>query len=236
MSFHHEPIDCQNCKKRFTSVFCRVENDTVDTINDEKVCTPYKKGQVIFHEGARPLGIYCVNRGKIKLVKMGEDGKEQILRLIKPGDLMGYRALLSGDKYSASAVVMEDSGICFIPKDLFMGVLQKDGVLSLEIMKLLSDDLRKAETSITHLAQKPVRERLAEALLFIKETYGFEPDGKTIDLKITREELANIVGTATETTIRLLSDFKSEGVLLLEGKKIAILNLPKLVKIANIDD
>jgi len=236
MSFSHEPVDCQNCKKRFTSVFCRVENDSVETINDEKVCTPYKKGQVIFHEGARPLGIFCVNRGKIKLVKLGEDGKEQILRLIKPGDLMGYRALLSGDKYSASAVVMEDSGICFIPKELFMGILQKDGILSMEIMKLLSDDLRKAETSITHLAQKPVRERLAEALLFIKETYGFEEDGKTIDLKITREELANIVGTATETTIRLLSEFKNEGVLQLEGKKIAVLNLTKLVKIANIDD
>jgi CRP/FNR family transcriptional regulator len=236
MSFLHEPVDCQNCKKRFTSVFCRVENDTVDSINDEKVCTPYKKGQVIFHEGARPLGIYCVNRGKIKLVKLGEDGKEQILRLIKPGDLMGYRALLSGDRYSASAVVMEDSGICFIPKELFMGVLQKDGVLSMEIMKLLSDDLRKAETNITHLAQKPVRERLAEALLFIKETYGFEVDGKTIDLKITREELANIVGTATETTIRLLSELKNEGVLQLDGKKIAVLNLAKLVRIANIDD
>jgi CRP-like cAMP-binding protein len=236
MSFTHEPVDCQNCKKRFTSVFCRVENDTMESINDEKVCTPYKKGQIIFHEGSRPLGIYCVNRGKIKLVKLGEDGKEQILRLIKPGDLMGYRALLSGDRYSASAVVMEDSGICFIPKELFMGVLQKDGVLSMEIMKLLSDDLRKAETSITHLAQKPVRERLAEALLFIKETYGFEEDGKTIALKITREELANIVGTATETTIRLLSDLKNEGILQLEGKKIAIMNLAKLVKIANIDD
>jgi CRP/FNR family transcriptional regulator len=208
----------------------------MESINDEKVCTPYKKGQIIFHEGSRPLGIYCVNRGKIKLVKLGEDGKEQILRLIKPGDLMGYRALLSGDRYSASAVVMEDSGICFIPKELFMGVLQKDGVLSMEIMKLLSDDLRKAETSITHLAQKPVRERLAEALLFIKETYGFEEDGKTIALKITREELANIVGTATETTIRLLSELKTEGVLQLEGKKIAIVNLTKLVKIANIDD
>jgi CRP/FNR family transcriptional regulator len=208
----------------------------MESINDEKVCTPYKKGQIIFHEGSRPLGIYCVNRGKIKLVKLGEDGKEQILRLIKPGDLMGYRALLSGDRYSASAVVMEDSGICFIPKELFMGVLQKDGVLSMEIMKLLSDDLRKAETSITHLAQKPVRERLAEALLFIKETYGFEEDGKTIALKITREELANIVGTATETTIRLLSDLKNEGILQLEGKKIAIMNLAKLVKVANIDD
>ena len=99
MSFTHDSVDCANCKKRFTSVFCRVENDTMDQINDEKICTPYKKGQVIFHEGSRPLGIFCVNRGKIKLVKLGEDGKEQILRLIKPGDLMGYRALLSGDKY-----------------------------------------------------------------------------------------------------------------------------------------
>lgn len=236
MSFQHDSIDCANCKKRFTSVFCNVENDSLDSINEEKVCTPYKKGQVIFHEGSRPLGIYCVNRGKIKLVKLGEDGKEQILRLIKPGDLMGYRALLSGDRYSASAVVMEDSGICFIPKELFMGILQKDGVLSMEMMKLLSDDLRKAETSITHLAQKPVRERLAEALLFIKETYGYEEDQKTIDLKITREELANLVGTATETTIRLLSEMKSEGVIQLEGKKITIINLSKLIKIANIED
>ena len=109
MSFTHEPVDCANCKKRFTSVFCKVENDSMAEINDEKICTPYKKGQVIFHEDSRPLGIFCVNRGKIKLVKIGEDGKEQILRLIKPGDLMGYRALLSGDKYSASAVVMEEA-------------------------------------------------------------------------------------------------------------------------------
>jgi CRP/FNR family transcriptional regulator len=236
MSFTHEPVDCANCKKRFTSVFCRVENDTMAEINDEKICTPYKKGQVIFHEDSRPLGIFCVNRGKIKLVKTGDDGKEQILRLIKPGDLMGYRAMLSGDKYSASAVVMEEAGICFIPKDLFMAVLKKDGQLSFEIMKLLSDDLRKAEVSITHFAQKPVRERLAEALLFIKESYGFKPDGKTIDLKISREELANLVGTATETTIRLLSDLKHEGVVNLEGKAIEIINLKELVKIANIED
>jgi CRP/FNR family transcriptional regulator len=144
MSFTNDSVDCANCKKRFTSVFCRVENDTMDQINDEKICTPYKKGQVIFHEGSRPLGIFCVNRGKIKLVKLGEDGKEQILRLIKPGDLMGYRALLSGDKYSASAVVLEEAGICFIPKELFMGVLQKDGVLYMDNMKMLSDELRKA--------------------------------------------------------------------------------------------
>ena len=236
MSFNHEPVDCENCKKRFTSVFCRVENDTMTAINDEKICTPYKKGQVIFHEDSRPLGIFCVNRGKIKLVKTGDDGKEQILRLIKPGDLMGYRALLSGDKYSASAVVMEEAGICFIPKELFMAVLQKDGQLSFEIMKMLSDDLRRAEVSITHFAQKPVRERLAEALLFIKESYGFKEDGKTIDLKISREDLANLVGTATETTIRLLGELNHEGVVHLEGKAIEITNLKELVKIANLED
>ena len=236
MSFNHKSVDCHNCTKRFTSVFCKAENDTIDSVNDSKVCTPYKKGNYIFHEGMRPQGVYCVNYGKIKLSKLGEDGKEQILRLVKPGDLLGYRSLLGEGNYNASAVVMEDSGVCFIPKDLFMGVLQRDGVLSMEMMKLLSRDLKHAEQSITHLAQKPVRERLAEALLFMKETYGYLPDGKTIDLRITREEIANLVGTATETAIRLLSDLKNEGVISLEGKKIQIADVNRLIKIANIED
>jgi CRP/FNR family transcriptional regulator len=184
----------------------------------------------------RPHGVFCVNYGKIKLSKLGDDGKEQILRLVKAGDLLGYRSLLGEDKYFASAVVMEDAGVCFIPKHLFMGILQKDGVLSMEIMKLLSDDLKKADQHFTHMAQKPVRERLAEALLFIKETYGYEADGKTLNLKITREELANLVGTATETVIRLLSDFKHDNLVLLEGKKILIQDLPGLVKTARIED
>lgn len=104
------------------------------------------------------------------------------------------------------------------------------------MMKLLSDDLRKAETNVTHMAQKPVRERLAEALLFIKETYGFEEDGTTLNLRITREELANLVGTATETVIRLLSEMNKEEVIHLDGKKIQILDTKELLDIANIDD
>jgi CRP/FNR family transcriptional regulator len=236
MSFEHQPLDCKNCVKRFNSLFCKAENDSVDQINDEKVCTNYKKGQNIFHEGMRPQGVYCVNFGKIKVAKIGDDGKEQILRLVKAGDLLGYRSLLGEERYYASAVAMEESGICFIPKDLFMGILQKDGVLSMEMMRLLSEDLRKAEQSITHLAQKPVRERLAEALLFIKETYGYEEDQQTIGLRISREELANLVGTATETVIRLLSEFKSDGMISLDGKKIKILSADALVKTARIED
>ncbi|HPI55273.1 MAG TPA: Crp/Fnr family transcriptional regulator [Chitinophagaceae bacterium] len=233
---HHKSPDCNHCAKRFTNVFCNSNYDSMVEINTEKVCTPYKKGETIFKEGTRPHGIFCVNYGKIKLSKMGDDGKEQITRLVKAGDPLGYRALLSGDTYSSSAIAIEDSGVCFIPKELFMGILQKDTNMSLEMMKLLSDDLRKAELQITHLAQKPVRERVAEALLFIKETYGFEEDGKTIDATFSREDIANIVGTATETAIRLLSEMNKDKIIQLVGKKIVILDLAKLIKTANLSD
>ncbi len=237
MGFDHEQLDdCGRCAKRFGNIFCNRNNDTLNEIEKEKICTYYKKGETIFKEGSRPYGVYCVNRGKIKLTKRGDDGREQIIRLVKAGDPLGYRSLLSGDMYNASAVALEDSGVCFIPKELFMGILQKDNLLTMEMLKLLSDDLRKAELQITHLAQKPVRERLAEALLFIKETYGFEADGKTIDATFSREEIANLVGTATETAIRLLSEFNKEDIIHLHGKKIVILNLPKLIKVANIND
>ncbi len=232
---YHE-ANCKHCAKKFTNVFCKAQDDVMEEIQAEKICTPYKKGEYIFKEGTRPFGIFCVNHGKIKLVKTGDDGKEQIIRLVKPGDPLGYRSLLSSDKYSASAVALENSGVCFVPKELFLSILQRDSVLSFEMMKLLSEDLKKAEMQITNLAQKPVRERVAEAILFIKETYGFEEDGKTIAASFSREDIANLVGTATETAIRLLSELNKEQIIKLSGKKITITDLPKLVKTANIFD
>ena len=238
MSFEHQELrpDCNHCAKRFSNVFCQAKYDTMSEINSEKECTLYKKGEYIFKEGARPHGIFCVNHGKIKLVKTGDDGRDHIVRLVKPGDPLGYRSLLSGDRYTSSAVALEDSGVCFIPKEMFMALMQKDSDLTMEMIKLLSNDLKKAEVTLTHLAQKPVRERMAEAILFIKETYGFETDGKTIDAQFSREDLANIVGTATETAIRLLSEFNKDEIIHLHGKKIQIINLPKLIKTANIND
>lgn len=237
-SFQHQDLDpkCSRCSERFTNVFCKAKYDTLQDIENEKICGFYKKGEVIFKEGARPFGVFCLNKGKIKLVKTGDDGREHIVRLVRPGDPLGYRSLLSGDKYNASAIAIEDSGVCFIPKELFIGILAKDSDLTFEMLRLLSDDLKKAELQMTHLAQKPVRERVAEALLFIKETYGFEPDEQTINAIFSREDIANIVGTATETVIRLLSELNKEEVIKLSGKKIAILNLEKLVKVANVFD
>jgi len=236
MSHPLHSIHCATCSKRFQSVFCNMDQANLELVNEEKVCTTYKKGQVVFHEGSRPLGVYCVHKGKLRLSQTGDDGKEQILRLVKDGDIMGYRALLTGDPYQASAIVMEEAQVCFLPKDLFVNMVQADPSLNLELIRLLGHDLKEAERHVTHMAQKPVRERVAEALLLVKETYGYEPDGKTLNLRMTREELANLVGTATETVIRLLSDFNKSGVIHLDGKKIQVIDERGLVKEAHLWD
>lgn len=236
MHTDHDSSTCQTCAQRFKSIFCKVREEYVTTINEQKICNTYKKGQVLFHEGSYPFGVYCINDGKIKLSHQGDNGKEQIVRLLNSGDVLGYRALLSGDRYGASAVALEDTKVCFIPKEIFVTALKNDTGLAFEMMKLLSDELHKTEVKLTHLAQKPIRERLAETLLFIKETYGFEADGTTLNVRLSREEIANLVGTATESTIRLLSDFKKDGMVELDGKKIKILKHQLLVETANLQD
>ncbi|SFW41403.1 Crp/Fnr family transcriptional regulator [Chitinophaga sancti] len=225
-----------NCQDRFGSILFKAEKCNLEEIDAAKVCSTYKKGEVVFQEGTYPFGIYCVNTGKIKLSHSGDDGREQIVRLAKPGDIIGYKALLSAERYTASAIALDDSSVCFIPKDLFMSILQKDANLSFEMMRIIASELRKAETKITHLAQKPVRERLAETLLFIKETYGVEQDGTTLNVRLSREEIANLVGTATESAIRLLSEFKKDGLIELQGKKIRLLNLEEITRTANLQD
>lgn len=231
-----ETPSCKSCHARLKNVFCALEKGEIENLTEEKSCNIYRKGQLIFYEGNRPTGLYCVNKGKIKLFRTGFEGKEQIVRFAKDGDILGYRALISGDVYAATAETLEDATVCFIPKKIFQELLQKSSELSTRVMQLLSKDLKLAETRITTLAQKPVRERMAEALLMLKEFYGFEQNNQTINAMLTREDLANIVGTATETAIRIMSDFRNEKMIISEGKKIKIINLPKLLKTANIYD
>ena len=228
--------ECQYCQTRFKSVFCDLNEEELCALNTSKGCRTYTKGQVIFNEGAYPHGLFCINEGKAKLSKPGYTGREQIVRLAKDGDILGYRALLSGETYNCSAVALEDSSICFIPKNTFSELVTKNSNLAFELMKLLSVDLKNAENKLLNLAQKPVRERLAEALLFLKETYHFEIDGATLNVILSREEIANIVGTATEVVIRLLSEFKKDKMIAFVGKKIKILNYKELIHAANISD
>lgn len=217
----------------FHNLFCKLDNDKKDELYNERTYTKYSKGEFIFKEGTRPFGIYCLNSGKVKLVKAGEDGRNHILRLHRPGDLLGYRSLFSETGYNASAIALEECEICFISRESFLKAVKDDSNLAFNLLKMLSEDLKRADIHLTNLAQKPVRERAAEALIFIQETYGFAQDDKTIDAVFTREDIANIVGTATETIIRVLSDFNKEGVVQLKGKKIIIPNINELKRIAN---
>jgi CRP/FNR family transcriptional regulator len=231
-----EQPHCANCESRSKSIFCDIRGEELEHLHAAKNCGYIKKGQVIFNAGNYPHGLYCVKNGKVKIFRVGDEGKEQIVRLAKAGDILGYRALLSGDRYSSSAEAIEDAQICFIPKQQFLGLVEGNGVLSMQLMKLLSEDLKHAEHKITDLAQKPVRERVAEALLYLHQTYGLENDGVTISVTLSRQDIANIVGTATETAIRLLSELKNDNIIQLNGKKIAILNHRELVKVANVND
>ncbi|MCX6208667.1 MAG: Crp/Fnr family transcriptional regulator [Bacteroidetes bacterium] len=234
MNHNHLEVSCASCNARVHSIFKGLSFEETHSLSEVKSCSKYKKGQYIFSENAYPLGLYCINSGKVKLTTQGITGKEQILRLLKDGDVAGYRSLLSNEKYHCSAIALEDCSICFIPKENFYGLLKESSRFSFEMMKLLADNLRKAEEQITSLAQKNVRERMAEALLFFKATYGVNETDSAINFNFSREEIADFVGTSTETAIRLLSDFKKENLINLEGKKIMILNHTKLAHISGL--
>jgi CRP-like cAMP-binding protein len=227
---------CLHCKVRMHSVFNVLEVDQLNEMFIYKSCSTYKKGQYIFAENGLPAGLFCINNGKIKISKTGFDGKEQIIRLAKSGDIVGYRALIANERYASSAVTLEDASICIIDKAYFFKSLETNPKLLFEVVKKMSRDLKEAEDHIVSLSQKNVRERMAEALLFLKATYGYEEDNKTINVSLTREEIADYVGTSTESCIRLLSEFNQDKMIALKGKKISIINLPILIQTANIED
>lgn len=183
-----------------------------------------KKGRHIFHEGKTPQGVFYLHTGKVKIFTTSRNGKEQIIHLAKPGDLMGYRALLGSDTYSASGTALENSEAWLIPKETFFSLLEGNAGFSHAIIRLLTAELRHAEHHLGGLARKPVKARLAEAVLLLAGTYGFEKDGKTLAVSLSRDELAGLVGTATETVIRLLNTLKAEGLLATEGKKLRLIN------------
>ncbi|MCT4624718.1 MAG: Crp/Fnr family transcriptional regulator [Schleiferiaceae bacterium] len=228
-------LNCSNCVKREFSAFHDLDSSTLAEMSDVKTCAFFKKGQIMMHEGSRPNGVYCIHTGKAKLFRLGTEGKEQILRFAKEGDLIGYRALLSGEQLSASIQVLEDTHACFIPRSEMFNIIENNSKFSLEMMKMACHELGEAGRLITNLAQKTVRERLAEVLLLLNKTFGVNEEGN-LDVSLTREEIANMVGTATESVIRLLSEFKDDEYIELKGRKIKILNIPALARVGQVYD
>lgn len=228
----HIPF-CDKCAMETGSIFKHLTGDETDLINYEKEFRQYKRGEILYHEGSRISGFYCINNGIIKVFKTGLDGKEQIIRFAKPGDIIAYRSVLSNELACTSAKVIEDCLVCFIPAEILISFIKTNSNYALELLKLACHELGEANSFITDIAQKTVRERLAEILLLLVNDFGLD-DQNYLQISLTREELANIVGTATESVIRLLSEFKSDKLVELNGRRIRILNGKGLEKISNV--
>lgn len=227
-------LHCENCESRNHSFLHSSNPDELSLINQAKSCQHFKKGQYIFYEGNRPLGLYCLNSGKVKIFKTGVDGKEQIIHFSQTGDFIGYRALIAEEAYSVSAMALEDCIACFIPDRTFNTLIESNPDLSKQLMKALCHELNLATDRLTSMAQKHVRERLAETLLLLEETFRNENSATDeINIVLPREDIANLVGTATETVIRLLSEFKDDHLIELNGKHIRITDRKKLEKTAH---
>lgn len=184
------------------------------------------KKQLIYAEGKRPKYLYYLQSGKVKTFKVHEDGKEYITNLYSPGDYMGYTALLENSSYDDSSEVLEDAEVVMIPKDDFLQAVYKDITIASMFIKLIAHDVKEKEERLLHLAYDSLRKRVAKALVDIHEKFNKENGNRQID--ISREDIAQYVGTATESLIRTLSDFKSETLLEIKEGKIRILDVDKL--------
>jgi CRP-like cAMP-binding protein len=224
---------CQKCSLESGSIFKYLTEKEVESINYEKDFRKYSRGDILYQEGNRISGFFCINSGIIKVFKTGFDGKEQIIRFAKKGDIIAYRSVLSNELACTSAKVIEDCQVCFIPSEILVSFIKTNPTYALELMKLACHELGEANSFITDIAQKTVRERLAEVLLFLVHDFGIDKQ-QFLNISLTREELANMIGTATESVIRLLSEFKADKLVELNGRKIKIIDTKELERISNI--
>lgn len=225
---------CNTCLTRNYSVFNCLTDDEIEQLKTERSDLKFSQGELIFKEGQIPSGIYIITKGKVKISKSGFECREQIVRFAKESDLLGYRSVLSNERFSCSAVAISDTELCLFPKTFIFEMIKNNSQLALRFIKILADDMRNAEEKVMHMAQKTVRERVAESILILKDTYGFESDSNTVNVNLKRDELAGIAGTVRETATRFLSEFYADKIIAIEGKKIKIIDLPKLKQIANI--
>lgn len=232
----HNLKSCENCVAQSQGIFCNLEHPELEDISEHKIFNSFKKGQTLFAQGNHPFGIYCIAKGNIKVTKTGADGKETIVRIVHAGDILGHRSLFTDDDYAATATAMEDTEVCFIDKKFILKVIANNPSVALNVISKLSRDMGEAEKKLSSLHQKNVRERLAELILSLKATHGVKVDNRwKIELKLTREEMATMIGTANETLIRFMTEFKEAGILEQEGKILYIKNEKELLNWANID-
>ncbi len=226
------PIDQWDFKSE--SILKNLPPEDFATLTANRTVQLYAKGEIIFREGAYPAGIFYIIEGKVKKYKVDKEGREQIIYVANDGELIRYHAILSEDRYPDSASTLEKSKVAFIPREDFLLTIAQSPVLNRRLLKTLSHEFAVLANSISVFAQKSVRERLALQLIVLREKYkvNFQP-GMPVEINISRDDLANIVGTVRESVVRVLAEFKEAGILKTNGRKIIVINVNELIRIAN---
>lgn len=211
--------------------FDEIKNiEELKKLSSERRMKTFKKKEMIFSEGSSPNFLYFLAKGKIKTFKSHEYGKEFITNLYKEGDFFGYIALLEDLAFVENAEALEDSDVLLIPKEDFYSLIYNNASVMKKFIKMLSDNIIEKENQLVDLAYSSVRKRVANALVTLYDRYSAKPEEK-FNISISREDLANIVGTATESLIRTLSDFKEEKLIEVKSSNISIINYDKLKKL-----
>jgi CRP-like cAMP-binding protein len=227
-------MTCEDCIDHKMSVFSVLTAEEKETLKKNHTSQRFKKGEIIFKEGDKPAGLIWLSEGKVKIFKEGVGGREQIVRMAKPVGFIGYRALFAEENHTCTAVAIEDSTICTIERGIIYKLMRTNTELSLSIIKAFATELGFSNNRTVTLTQKHIRGRLAESLIFLKDTYGFENDGTTIKIYLSREDIANLSNMTTSNAIRTLSSFAGEGVISIDGRKIRIQELQKLERISEL--
>ena len=226
------PIDKWDFKSQ--SVFADLPAEDLALLTAHQSEQVYSKGEVIFREGSYPSGIFYIISGKAKKYKVAKEGGEQIIYVANTGELLGYHAILEGDRYPDSAAALEESRVAFIPREDFFEALEQSNVLSRRLLKTLSHEFAVLANSLTLFTQRSVRERLALQLVVLREKYKVSAQpGEPVAINMSREDLANLVGTTRENIVRILSEFKEAGILETKGRKVIVQNVVMLINIAN---
>jgi len=231
---HYSNQHIELCLENPGSVFRGLTSREKEMIGQHHSLVHYKKGQLIIRDGEKARGLIFLAAGKVKVFKVGVGGREQILKMVKQNGIIGYRTLISESSHSVSAEAVEDSVVCIIDKGILVKLLKKNADLSYRFMKIITEDLVFLGNRTVSLTQKHIRGRVAESLLVLREIYGTEPDGRTIKVLLSREDIASLSNMTTSNAIRTLSNLAAEGVIEMQGRKIRILDLKILDRISEL--
>ena len=225
-----DTINCSHCGNKLCYVPQYCSPDWIDIISRSKNRLWFEKGQYIFREGDPIFGLYFIARGKVKIISTGLNDKEQIVRLATVGHVIGHKGH-AAETYPVGAVALEDTQVCFLDNNIIYEAFMNNTKFTFALMMFYSFELRKTEIRERHLSQMTIREKIADSLLYLKEIFGMNPGDKSLNVILSRQEIADIAGTGPEQVIRELTEFENEKLIAKQGRKIALLDLDGLFKI-----